>query len=196
MKRLHPLLCLLLFTASLHADDNTVRKNIRKIRRAFLDVLELVPTSEEVDWYVVYNQNGYEMAADYLATHAPPDKVTYTRELLLNPTYWGRDDELLEKSVIEKNVVYLSGLSKTDFSPQNVELGKELLIKQALLASDDNAANTIDYLVNELTCRPATLEEANDLLRLFTKVSLKADEMDAWKTVLAHIFELHDCKYK
>ncbi|MCX8510829.1 MAG: hypothetical protein ORN83_03635, partial [Chthoniobacteraceae bacterium] len=113
MKRLHPLLCLILFTASLHADDNSVRKNIRKIRRAFLDVLELVPTSEEVDWYVVYNQNGYEMAADYLATHAPPDKATYTRELLLNPTYWGREDELLDKSVIEKNVVYLSGLSKT-----------------------------------------------------------------------------------
>jgi hypothetical protein len=196
MKRLLPLLCLLLLTASLHADDDTIRKNIRKIRRAYLDVLEFVPTSEEVDWYVVYNQNGYEMAVDYLASHTPPDKVTFTREQLLDPTYWGRDEALLDKSVLEKNVVYLSGLSKTDFSPQNVELGKELLIKQALLASDDNAANTIDYLVNELTCRPATLEEANDLLRLFAKVSLKADEMDAWKTVLAHIFELHDCKYK
>ncbi len=196
MKRLHPLLCLLLLLTPLRADDNSIRKDIRKIRRAFLDVLDLVPTPEEVDWYVVYNTNGYEMAVDYLATHTPPDKAIWTREQLLDPAYLGREEDLLEKGVLEKNVVYLSGLSKTDFSPQNVELAKELLIKQALLASDDNAANTIDYLVNELTCRPATLGEANDLLHLFAKVSLKADEMDAWKTVLAHIFELHDCKYK
>lgn len=196
MKRLIPLLCLLLTLGSLRAEDDSVLKNIRKIRRAFLDVLELIPTPEEIDWYVVYNQDGYALAVDYLVKHTPEDKKAWTREELLDPAYLSKEEEMLDKSVLERNVVYLSGQSKTDVTPESIETAKVAFIKQALLASDDNAANAIDYMVNELVCRPATLTEANELLQIFAKVSLKADEMDAWKTVLAHIFELHDCKYK
>ncbi|MEI6872816.1 MAG: hypothetical protein WCL08_11090 [Verrucomicrobiota bacterium] len=196
MKRLLLLVCLPFLLTPAHADTAAVRKEIRKIRRAFLDVIELVPTPEEVDWYVVYNQNGYKMAVDYLIQHVHPEKVDSTREKLLNPDYPTPEEELLDKSVLEKNVIYLSGSWNSPFTPEVVESSKELLIRQALLASDDDPANTIDYLVNELTCRPATVEEANELLKIFTKVSLKADEIDAWKTVLAHIFELHDCRFK
>ncbi len=196
MKRLLLLVFLPFLLTPAKADTASVRKEIRKIRRAFLDVIELVPTPEEVDWYVVYNQNGYAMAVDYLIQHVPAEKIESTREKLLNPNYPSTEEELLDKLVLEKNVIYLSGNWNSPFTPEVVESSKELLIRQALLASDDNPANTIDYLVNELTCRPSTLEEANELLKIFTKVSLKADEIDAWKTVLAHIFELHDCRFK
>ncbi|NBV85726.1 MAG: hypothetical protein EBS01_05575, partial [Verrucomicrobia bacterium] len=101
--------CLLFFLTPAGADTASVRKEIRKIRRAFLDVLELVPTSEEIDWYVVYNHNGYEMAVDYLIQHVPPEKMVATREKLLHPNYANTGEEPLDKAILEKNVVYLSG---------------------------------------------------------------------------------------
>jgi hypothetical protein len=51
-------------------------------------------------------------------------------------------------------------------------------------------------MVNALTCRPATAAEENELSAIFNKVSLKSTELEALKTILLHIFELHDCKYK
>ncbi len=194
MKWIIPLLILLLPAGVPAAVDDTLHRDIRQIRRAYLDVLGLLPSPEEVDWYVVYNQNGYLIAVDFLTNN---EKGTgWRKEQLLDPAYREAQEEVVERSVLEKNVVYLAGLWRGEFNAEVYEAGVDAFIKNALTASDDNISNTIDYMVNLMTCRPSTAEEENELSQIFNKVSLKADEMSAWRTVLLHILELHDCKTK
>ena len=67
MKRCLFLLCLMLSAAVPGAADEPFQREIRLIRRAYLDVTELLPSPEEMDWYVVYNRNGYALAVEYLS---------------------------------------------------------------------------------------------------------------------------------
>lgn len=197
MKWLAPLLCLWLLVVPASPADDALHREIRRIRRAFLDVQELLPAPEELDWYVVYNQNGYELAAEYLARKGAEDSEgPWSRERLLSESYLNAAERPVERRVLEKNVVYLAGLWKGELSPELFELGAEKFIKDALEISDENVGNTIDWMINALTCRPSSADEENELLAIFQKVSLKDSELNAWKTVLLHIFELHDCKFK
>ena len=193
MKRRLFLLCLMLFSAALEAAEDPLHREIRLIRRAFLDVTELLPSPEELDWYVVYNRNSYALAAEYLEQKS---QGKWSREQLLAPAYREAPEQLVPKEVLEKNVVYLAGLWRGEMSPNLFEEGSAKFIKDALEIAGDNPSNAIDWMVNSLTCRPSSAEEDNDLSAIFNKVSLKATELEAWRTVLLHIFELRDCKYK
>lgn len=193
MKQLLFLLCFLASQPALLAEANPVHREIRMIRRAYLDVTGLLPTPEEIDWYVVYNKNGYEMAVDYLTKKAAPE---LSKETLLSKEYTEAEDTLLDRTVLEKSIIYLTGFWKGTLSDELYETALQKFIKDALLVGDDNVSNAIDYMVNLLTCRPSSATEENELLKIFNKVSLKENELSAWKTVLLHIFEMHDCKYK
>lgn len=193
MKQLLLLLCFLATQATSTVSANPVHREIRIIRRAYLDVTGLLPTPEEIDWYVVYNKNGYQMAVDDLLKRAAPE---FSRETLLSREYTDSEDTLLERAVLERSIIYLTGFWKGVLSEELYEKAAEKFIKDALLVGDDNVSNAIDYMVNLLTCRPSTAAEENELLKIFNKVSLKENELSAWKTVLLHIFEIHDCKYK
>lgn len=194
MKWLLTLLSLWMTLAAGAADDDSLHKEIRKIRRAYLDVSGLLPTPEEIDWFVVYNKNGYPLAVDHLTSKFPD--VQWTKERLLSKDYLEAPEEPIARSLLEKNVVYLAGLGAGDMDPSLKEAGTEKFIKDALLATDEKASDAIDYIINQLTCRPSSADEENKFLDIFNKVSLKEDEMSAWKTVLLHVFELRDCKYK
>jgi len=193
MKRRLFLLCLMLSSAAPGAAEDPLHREIRLIRRAFLDVTELLPSPEELDWYVVYNRNSYALATEYLAQKS---QGKWEREQLLSPAYREAPEQLVPKEVLEKNVVYLAGLWRGEMSPELYEAGSAKFIKDALEIASDNPSNAIDWMVNALTCRPSSAEEENELSAIFTKVSLKATELEALKTVLLHIFELRDCKYK
>lgn len=177
--------------------EDPVHREIRLIRRAYLDVTGMLPTPEEIDWYVVYNRDGYQMAVDYLVKEKKGPENGWTPELLLSEAYRNAEATALDLRVLERNVVYLAGLWKGgEFSEQLLAAGSEKFIRDALLMADDNAGNAIDYMVNALTCRPATAEEETDLLEIYNKISLKSDEAGAWKTVLMHIFQLPECRFK
>ena len=194
MKWLLPVLILWVsFTAITYGDD-TLRREIRKIRRAYLDVTELLPTQEEIDWYIVYNKDGYPLAVDFLVPKA--QNPTWTKQHLISNEYLTLPEELIDRPTLDKNVVYLAGLWKGEMSESLKEAGAEKFIKDALLASDEKTADAIEYMINQLTCRPSTATEENEFIDIYNKVSLKEDEMSAWKTVLLHILEMHDCKYK
>jgi hypothetical protein len=194
MNRCLLLLCLLVSSLSPVAAEDTQRREIRLIRRAFLDVTEFLPSPEEMDWYVVYNQNNsYPLAAEYLAKKSGEK---WSRDLLLSSEYRDAPEQLVPKEVLEKNVVYLAGLWRGEMSPAIFEQGATKFIKDAMEIASENPSNAIDWMVTAMTCRPATAEEENHLSAIFNKVSLKATEMDALKTVLLHILELHDCRYK
>jgi hypothetical protein len=51
-------------------------------------------------------------------------------------------------------------------------------------------------MAQALLCRPSTAEEETQLTRIHNQVSLKSEEQVAFKTVLLHILEMHDCKFK
>lgn len=171
-----------------------LHKEIRKIRRAYLDVSGLLPTPEEIDWYVVYNKNGYPLAVDHLTSKFPDAR--WPKERLLSSEYLEAPEEPVARNLLEKNVVYLAGMGAGEIDEFLKAAGIEKFIKDALLATDEKASDAIDYMINQLTCRPSSAEEETKFLDIFNKVSLKEDEMSAWKTVLLHMFEMHDCKYK
>jgi hypothetical protein len=186
------------FAGSVEAGlDDTLHREIRLIRRAYLDVTGMLPTPEEIDWYVVYNRDGYRMAVDYLVNEKKGSESGWTPDLLLSEAYRNAEGTSLDIGVLERNVVYLAGLWKGgEFNEELLAAGSEKFIRDALLTADDNAGNAIDYMVNALTCRPATAEEETDLLEIYNKISLKSDEAGAWKTVLMHIFQLPECRFK
>lgn len=187
------LLALILWNPFCGAAQDPTRIEARHIRRAFLDVTEFLPVPEEMDWYVVYNRNGYELAAEYLAQHS---EGRWSLEQLLSAAYREAPEQPVGREVLEKNVVYLAGLWRGEASPESFEAGAQKFIKDALEIASENPAHAIDWMVNALTCRPASAAEENELSGIFNKVSLKSSETDALKTVLLHILELHDCKYK
>jgi len=176
------------------AADDALHKEIRKIRRAYLDVSGLLPTPEEIDWFVVYNKNGYTLAVDHLTSKFPD--AQWSKERLHSKDYLEAPEEPIDRALLEKNVVYLAGLGAGEIDPFLKEAGTQKFIKDALLATDEKASDAIDYIINQLTCRPSSADEENKFLDIFNKVSLKEDEMSAWKTVLLHVFEIRDCKYK
>ena len=51
-------------------------------------------------------------------------------------------------------------------------------------------------MINQLTCRPASVEEINTLSKLYNTLILKNDDLSAWKTIVANVLKLHDCAYK
>ncbi len=196
MKWLIFYLCLVLSVAGSAAPDDALHREIRKIRRAYLDVLGLLPTPEEVDWYVVYNKDGYNLAVEFLVKKAPAAEWTKVR--LTSPEYLEASARVIDRGTLEKNIVYLAGLwpGEAEFTESLIAEGTDKFIKNALLASDENASNAIDYMINLMTCRPSTADEENELFQIFNKVSMKDDELSAWKTVILHILEMPDCKLK
>jgi hypothetical protein len=193
MKRCLLLLCLVLFYTTAGSGEEPFQREIRLIRRAFLDVTELLPSPEEMDWYVVYNRNGYALAAEYLAQKSQGE---WSLEQLQSAAYRDAPERIIPKEVLQKNVVYLAGLWRGEMSPALFDEGATKFIKDALEMASENPSNAIDWMVSSLTCRPATANEENELFAIFNKVSLKATELEALRTVLLHILELHDCKYK
>jgi len=194
MKWIVPFLSLLLTCVSPAATDDALHREIRKIRRAYLDVVGLLPTPEEIDWFVVYNQSGYPLAVNFLIQKDAQKQ--WSKDRLSAPEYMEAPAQLIERPVLEKSVVYLAGLWTGEMNEAVLEAGTEKFIKNALLATDERTSDAIDYMINLLTCRPSTAAEENEFTQIFNKVSLKEDEMSAWKTVLLHILEMHDCKYK
>jgi len=196
MKWLLFCLCLVFSCAANAAPDDALHREIRNIRRAYLDVLGLLPTPEEVDWYVVYNRDGYNLAVDFLVKKASDPQ--WTKAQLTSPEYLEAAARVIERGTLEKNIVYLAGLWKgeQELTESLLAEGTDKFIKNALLATDENASNAIDYMVNQMTCRPSTADEENELSQIFNKVSMKDDELSAWKTVILHILEMPDCKLK
>ena len=193
MKRLLLVLLTMLCLQVSGPGEDPLRREIRLIRRAFLDVTEFLPSPEELDWYVMYNRNSYALAAEYLAKHS---QGRWSVEKLLSPAYCEAPEQVVPREILEKNVVYLAGLWRGEINPTVFEVGAGKFIKDALEIASENPSHAIDWMVSSLTCRPASAAEENELSAIFNKVSLKASDTEALKTVLLHIFELHDCKYK
>jgi hypothetical protein len=101
-------LSLLLAGTLLVCSQDEMRRDIRLIRRAFLDVTGLLPTESEIDWFVVYERTGYPAAVDYLTKGAK--NPAFPRELLLSEAYMNQAERPLERADLQRNILYLAGM--------------------------------------------------------------------------------------
>jgi hypothetical protein len=146
---------------------------------------------------VVYERTGYPAAVEYLVKNGKNPE--FTREVLLSDTYLRQEERPLDRVELQRNVLYLAGMLNgggTELSEELFRKGAQKFIADCLEWTNSRVGDAISLMVMSLTCRPCTAEEETSLVRIFNQVSLKADEFGAYSTVLMHIFEMHDCKFK
>ncbi len=165
------------------------------IKRAYLDVIQKIPTREEIEWYLVYNKNGYKLAVDWLITNKQYKwniPKEYAKILLLSTDYKQLPKTPLDRKQVRKNLLYVVGMDEEP-TVENVEIAKLSLIKMAI-ESGGSEGEIIDYMANSLMCRATNIEESNKLNKIIRESSKK--EEDTWLDVLNTILEFEDVKTK
>ena len=184
----------IIFTSGVLANDNTSTL----IRKAYIDVIGVPPTIEEIDWYLVYNKDrSYELAVDYVINN-PKCKWNISRELakllLLSKDYKDQPKASLLPEQIIKNLFYVTGMDvNLSYTEENKKIACYKLIQHAILCSDGET-ETIDYLANSLMSRGTNLEEINYLTKLFKSSSKNEDE--AWLDVLQAMMKFPEVNTK
>jgi hypothetical protein len=182
---------LFILTSKVNAKDN----DSFIIRRAYLDVLGVVPTVEEIEWYCVYNTNGYSLAIDWLLTcekHKWIIPNEYSRIFLLSNEYKTSPKMRMHKQQVYKNLLYVTG-SQMTVTSENVQKASVKLIESAIACSNGDT-EIIDYMCESMMSRSSNLEETNKLSKI-VKDSSKS-EIDTWMDVLVEILELEDVNCK
>lgn len=166
------------------------------IRRAYIDVIGVVPTAEEIDWYCVYNKNSYEMAVDWLLKHPNYSWGDVNKEeakrILLSDEYKSFRKMPLSKDKLNKIILYLVGSSEKA-TEKSIKEASLKLIEEAKMSSN-NDLDAIDFLAYKLMSRVTNMEEAN-YLNKFLKEKLKTkSEKEAWLDIFDQILHLEDVK--
>lgn len=159
-----------------------VNKEARLIRRAYLDTLGVLPTKEELSWYLEYNTDGYRVAVDWLMLKTHGD--TKTRLFLLSKEYTEKAPELMDRNVLNRNIFYLSGLEYKE-GEEELLMAKKRFIELARKSADSDL-DSIDLLCEQLTGRVTKVDEANKLVDLLRE--------KGWLDVLEAILLFDDTK--
>ena len=165
------------------------------IRRAYIDVIGVVPTIEEIEWYCVYNTNGYEKAIDYLVNHknyiweAPKET---SKSLLLSDKYRTTPKSKIEKTQVYKNLCFTTGVG-FEISPEKVSAARLKLVQSAMVCGDGET-EIIDFMCLTLMSRTSNLEENSKLSKIIK--NSKKNEEDTWLDVLDEILEFEDVNSK
>jgi hypothetical protein len=188
------LICFLL-ALFLNVKEVTASDNPYIIRRAYIDVLGVVPTSQEIEWYCVYNTNGYTLAIDWLLAcekHKWIIPNEYSRIFLLSSEYKNSPKMRIPKQQVYKNLLYVTGTPLV-VSTENVKKASIKLVEHAIACSNGET-EIIDYMCDALMSRGSNLDENNRLSKIVRESS--KEEMDTWMDVLGEILELEDVNCK
>lgn len=147
-------------------------QDVRLIRRLYLDSIGKVPTPEEMDWYIIYNNNSYLTAVDYIASFKanklnPRYQKMSKYELIAyfnSDKYTQTENKPLAKKEIENIIRYGAGLKDG-----SLDDCKNALCSNALKISE-NFVDASDYLGMWLMGRNTNVSEANLLLELSWKL--------------------------
>lgn len=190
MKTILLVLFFLVSFTTISLSQHTVREEAL-IRRVFIDITGVVPVVSEVEWYIVYNKNGYIHAIDdLLDTH---------------PNIWGMNKEECKKFLLSddyiyqqpaifdlnRSILYVTGENVECKDIQTLEHAKNKLLHHALLNSN-NFLETVDYICNILMSRETTASEANNLTAIYNNIIKKYGEHAAWLYTLDAILKLKD----
>lgn len=181
------LCCSLFLLNSLTAKED----DSRLIRKIYLDLIGIVPTTEEIDWYMIYNTNGYEVAIDFVAKH-PKNKwksVSVEETVkILNSEEYKKSKRELSSEEMTSILFYVVGDGTRGGSYEDA---KKTIVDSAIKCADSDV-DKIDYISNILISRSTTIDESNLLLDVFK--STKGSDEDKLLKVLEKILEFEDFK--
>jgi hypothetical protein len=161
------------------------------IRRAYIHILGIIPTEEEIDWYCIYNKNGYELAIKWLVSK----NKAFEEKKLPREFFLTKNKTLLSKDELNKIILYISGDYDKQITEQNIKESSLKIIHNSKLTAL-NDLEIIDNITNKLMCRSTNINEANFLLgklNFFLKIK---NENDAWLEIFNEILNLEDVKNK
>lgn len=175
------------------------REEARLIRRAYLDVLGVVPTAGELEWYCVYNTDGYSKAVDYILSSkvmklAGEAALARKRTTLLSDEYKQAASVKLSQAKLEDIIYYLSGY-KGEHSAEALRKAKLTLIAHARVYEDGDL-EAIDRMSLGLMGRVTKLDEANSLLRILRCGLDVVSEEESWLNALEQLLLLEDVRSK
>lgn len=167
-------------------------QDIKLIRRAYIDVCGLVPTIKEMDWFIVYNRDGYVLAVDYLLKTYP---TALDKEYLLSNEYKTQPSSKLSQATLTKVLFYVTGMSRIAVTEDSILQAKKRLVKDALECTD-NEGDAIDYICETLMSRVSNIQENNALLHSFKALCAIGEEQQAWVWLVDEILKLPDVCHK
>jgi len=171
------------------------------IRRVYLDVLGIVPVPHEIDWYCIYNDNGYSLAVEWVLArprelwvpgweHMSVDDM---RKSLFSDVYRRFKKMPLSRVQLNRQICYLAGETYTGDYSQVIQSRKKLI--QYALESTDNDVDAFDNLAYQLMSRVTTMLEANYLKeRLKEYRASSKDEQANWQHILDEMLGFEDIK--
>jgi len=171
------------------AEENNILKTkseIHQIRRLYLDVMGIPPTPQEIEWFTVYETNGYEVAVNWVCNKMNLDKSW--KDYYKSKSYTTQLPHLMGDLLLERIIKYQSGKPKA-----SLQEAEQYMIQTALKASDGNIDGAIDYMSECLTNRVTSTEEINNLLREF---HLYPDDTSGLNAVLAKLKQSPDYRFK
>lgn len=161
---------------------------VKLIRRAYLDVIGVVPTVDEIEWYTVYNNNGYDLAVNYLTANKHYKWTVsraVAREILISSDYASIPATKLTEAQITSIVCYVIGKKVGEITLIDA---KRQLIENARLCSI-NDSEMIDYICNALMSRDSNLEEINMLTKY---LNAHENDKDVWINIINQIIQFDD----
>jgi len=161
------------------------------IRRAYIHILGIVPTEEEIDWYCIYNKNGYELAIKWLISK----NNKFEEKKLSRKLFSTNSRILLSKDELNKIILYISGDYDKQITEQNIRDASLKIISNSKLTAL-NDLDVIDNITNKLMCRSTNISEANFLLRKLNYYLINKNENEAWLEIFNEILNLEDVKNK
>lgn len=190
--------CILLVFLTLTLGDifsNGGRDESYSIRRAYIDVLGVFPTVEEIDWYCVYNKLGYQLAVEWLirSPRRLGQPVVSAQELkskLLSAEYTNNAKQPLTLESLHKAIFYFIGENySTD--PENLREAKIKFINYAKLEANGEL-DVVDRMTSQLMSRTTNLKEANQILAYLRPRLEALPEDEAWLQTLDELLTFED----
>jgi hypothetical protein len=165
------------------------------IRRAYIDVLGVVPTAEEIDWFCVYNNNSYHLAIEWILQHPSYkwDEIKGDARTYLHSNLYKTLKKMpISKKRMDDIILYVAG-DTHGATEENVQKSKKKIINNAINSSSDDL-EAIDYICYRLMSRVTHLDEANYLVQKFKEFRKTAAEEEAWLMLFNEIMLLEDVR--
>lgn len=163
------------------------------IRKAYIDTLGVFPTVEEMDWYCVYNTDGYQIAVEYLSNKTDKN-AEEVKNWLFSEEYQQEVKSKLTSEELDRAICYFTGEKYSADLEQKKKARLAFVAYAKLEAVSD--MEVIDNMANMLMSRATKKDEANQLLACLSSAKNNMPEDAAWLEVLKTLLELEDVSNK
>ena len=165
------------------------------IRRAYIDVLGVVPTAEEIDWFCVYNNDSYRLAVEWILQNPSYkwDEVKGDARVYLHSDLYKTLKKMpISKKRMDDIILYVAG-DTHETTAENVQKSKKKIINNAIESSLDDV-EVIDYICYRLMSRVTHLNEANYLVQKFKEFRKTKSQDESWLELFNEILLLEDVR--